>query len=174
MDDRRDELIARLLRELVAGDAAAHAADDAFADSIGVNRTDARCLRLLERGGPLTAGDVARAVALTTGAVTAVLDRLEAVGYARRVRDPEDRRRVLVDVTPRLRRLVAEAYGRDEAAWSELLGGYRERELERLLEFQAKRRELDETRLRRLEAKAERRLRRSAGPARPARDPRSR
>jgi DNA-binding MarR family transcriptional regulator len=157
-----DDLIAGLIREMHANEAAAAAADDAFAESIGVNRTDARCLRLLERGGAMTAGDVARAVALTTGAVTAVLDRLEAVGYARRVRDAGDRRRVLVDVTPKLRRLVRDAYGADEAAWTAFLADYGEHDLERLIAFQAHSRALNLARRRDLEQRAARRLGREA------------
>ena len=37
---------------------------------------------------------------LTTGAVTRVIDRLEQAGYVRRVPDPADRRRVIVEVVP--------------------------------------------------------------------------
>jgi DNA-binding MarR family transcriptional regulator len=37
---------------------------------------------------------------LTSGAITGVLDRLERAGYARRARDPDDRRRIGVAVTP--------------------------------------------------------------------------
>jgi DNA-binding MarR family transcriptional regulator len=68
-------------------------------ERMGVNRTDHRVLEILNRKGAMTAGDLARASHLTTGAVTAVLDRLEEAGYVRRVRDTEDRRRVLVEQT---------------------------------------------------------------------------
>ena len=67
---------------------------------MGINRTDHRVLEIIARLGPITAGDLAIAGHLTTGAVTAVLDRLEDMGYVRRVRDTEDRRRVLVEQTP--------------------------------------------------------------------------
>ncbi len=69
-------------------------------ERMAVNRTDHRVLEILNRKGAMTAGDLATAGHLTTGAVTAVLDRLESVGYVRRVRDTEDRRRVLVEQTP--------------------------------------------------------------------------
>ena len=49
----------------------------------------------------MTAGELASASGLTTGAVTAVIDRLEQAGYLRRVRDEADRRKVNVEVTPR-------------------------------------------------------------------------
>jgi DNA-binding MarR family transcriptional regulator len=69
------------------------------AERMGVNRTDHRVLEILNRRGPMTAGDLARAAHLTTGAVTAVVDRLEGVGFVRRVRDTDDRRRVLIEQT---------------------------------------------------------------------------
>jgi DNA-binding MarR family transcriptional regulator len=79
---------------------AVDAVNQIIAGRMGINRTDHRVLEIVSRLGPLTAGDIATAGHLTTGAVTAVLDRLEEVGFVRRVRDTEDRRRVLVEQTP--------------------------------------------------------------------------
>ena len=73
---------------------------------MGVNRTDGRCLDLLEHRGQMSAGELARASGLSTGAITAVIDRLEHAGYAQRVADPADRRRVLIEPT-------AKAFDRD-------------------------------------------------------------
>jgi DNA-binding MarR family transcriptional regulator len=53
--------------------------------------------------GPLTAGDLARATGLTTGAVTGILDRLEKAGLVERYRNAIDRRKVFV--RPRLEAL---------------------------------------------------------------------
>jgi len=72
--------------------------DEAVAEMVGINRTDMRVLDILERVGPLTAGRLAELASLSTGAVTAVLDRLEAAGHVHRGRDPDDRRRVIVDI----------------------------------------------------------------------------
>jgi DNA-binding MarR family transcriptional regulator len=72
--------------------------DDAVAQMLGVNRTDLRVMDILERVGPVTAGRLAELSSLSTGAVTALIDRLEGAGYVRRDRDPADRRRVIVDV----------------------------------------------------------------------------
>ena len=74
----------------------------AMADHIGLNRTDARCADLIDQAGGMTAGELARAAGLTTGAVTAVVDRLEKAGIAQRVPDPSDRRRVRIEATPKL------------------------------------------------------------------------
>ncbi|MFB7597461.1 MarR family winged helix-turn-helix transcriptional regulator [Streptomyces sp. NPDC056160] len=55
---------------------------------------------LQEREGSLTSGEPATRTGLTTGATTRVIDRLERAGYARRVADPADRRRVIVEPVP--------------------------------------------------------------------------
>ena len=52
---------------------------------------------VLERLGPLSAGDIARHTGLATASVTNLIDRLERKRFARRVADPRDRRRVLVE-----------------------------------------------------------------------------
>lgn len=85
--------------------------EDAAAEYFGVNRTAMRCMEVLDRVGQLTAGDIARETGLTSGAVTAMLDRLERVGYVRRLRDQADRRRVLVELTDEARQRAAEVYG---------------------------------------------------------------
>ncbi|HTW98446.1 MAG TPA: MarR family transcriptional regulator [Acidimicrobiales bacterium] len=91
--------------------------DDAFdslaAARLGVSETDLRCLNILENGGGLTAGELAAQSGLTAGAITGVVDRLERAGYARRVSDPADRRRVRVQVTPAF-------YARSERIWGPL------------------------------------------------------
>ncbi|QFZ16478.1 MarR family winged helix-turn-helix transcriptional regulator [Saccharothrix syringae] len=70
------------------------------AERMGLSPTDEKCLDLAMRAeGPLTAGRIAELSGLSTGAVTGVIDRLERAGYVRRVRDPHDRRKVLVEVT---------------------------------------------------------------------------
>ena len=75
--------------------------DQAIADHFGMNRTDARCIDLIDQAGGMTAGELARAAGLTTGAVTAVVDRLELAGLARRVAT-HDRRRVRIEATPKV------------------------------------------------------------------------
>jgi DNA-binding MarR family transcriptional regulator len=74
---------------------------DTVAKLVRVNSTDLECLDLLMLAGITTAGQLAAHTGLTTGAMTAVIDRLERAGFVRRRRDPEDRRRVLVEALPR-------------------------------------------------------------------------
>lgn len=88
------------------------AVDAAAAERLGINRTDIAVMDILDQeGGQTTAGKLAEASHLTTGAITAVVDRLEKKGYVRRARDKEDRRRVLVELTEKARKKTMELYG---------------------------------------------------------------
>src|SRR5208283_5596799 len=90
---------------------ASAAVNDAANQLLGINATDGRCLDILAQHGSLTAGELAREARLTTGGLTAVIDRLERAGYAKRIADPGDRRRVLVQITDRARELSWELFG---------------------------------------------------------------
>jgi DNA-binding MarR family transcriptional regulator len=68
----------------------------AVANIAGVSITDMKCLDYVDRGGDVTAGDLARLTGLTTGAITAAIDRLEKAGLARRERSKTDRRKVFI------------------------------------------------------------------------------
>lgn len=85
--------------------------DASVAELSGLNRTQWRCLDILGTRGPLTAGQLATASHLTTGAVTAVIDHLEAAGLVRRQRDTVDRRRVIIETTEEVTRRAAPVYG---------------------------------------------------------------
>jgi DNA-binding MarR family transcriptional regulator len=74
--------------------------DEGLAKRLKLSRTDTRCLDLISRLGPITAGRLAVEAGLTTGAVTFILDRLEHAGMVTRRRDTEDRRRVWVEIVP--------------------------------------------------------------------------
>ena len=110
-----------------------------------INRTDGRCLDVIDREGPVSAGRLAEASGLTTAAVTAVIDRLEKAGYARRLTDPDDRRRVLVELTPRMRERAAVIWG-PFAVFREVLKRYTVEELELLRDFPRVGREYNEQR----------------------------
>jgi DNA-binding MarR family transcriptional regulator len=125
--------------------------DQAVADALGMNRTDMRCLDVLEREGPVTAGRLAEATGLTSGAMTAALDRLERAGYARRVRDTADRRRVLVEGTREAQRDAARFYDEHTALAEQLYERYSEVQLEMLLEFVREGREFNELHAARIE-----------------------
>jgi DNA-binding MarR family transcriptional regulator len=77
--------------------------------------------------------------------VTAVIDRLERVGYAQRVADPSDRRRVLVALTDKAERLAQELMGEPlEKVTRPLLERYSDEQLKLLIEFNRLGREVQE------------------------------
>ena len=69
---------------------------EAIARCAGLSGTDHKYLGLLIQSEEMTAGDIAEKTGLTTGSVTALIDRLEKRDLVRRKADPTDRRRVLV------------------------------------------------------------------------------
>jgi DNA-binding MarR family transcriptional regulator len=72
----------------------------AVAERLGLAPTDVGCAEILAGAGRMSAGELAAAIGLTSGATTRMLDRLEQAGFIRRVPDPADRRRVLVEPVP--------------------------------------------------------------------------
>ena len=110
--ESKNELMGQLIYAARANEAAIDRFDALAAETLDINRTDARCLDILDNeGGSITAGRLAELSGLTTAAITAVIDRLEAKGYVQRVRDESDRRRVLVEATPLLRSRSAAIWG---------------------------------------------------------------
>jgi DNA-binding MarR family transcriptional regulator len=147
----KTELIQELIAAIRASQTATDAFDHAVAEYVGLDRAAYRCLDILDQEGPMTAGRLAERARLSPGAMTALLDRLEKRGFARRTRDTQDRRRVLVEVTPELRRMAAQIYGTaDEGA--DALAAYTNEQLDFLLGFLRGNVAYQEERTRRLEA----------------------
>ena len=109
------------------------------ADRIGINATDLNCLNIVALTGHLSAGDLARQTGLSTASITGVLDRLEEGGFVRRVRDPYDRRRVIVELGdgPGLYK-IGSTFGPVVKAWRAAAASYSDDELRLLLEFQGR------------------------------------
>jgi DNA-binding MarR family transcriptional regulator len=111
MSKERQQALVEMVRLTRLQQIASDKMDDAFSRATGINLTDGRCLDLLDVHDGLTAGELAEAASLSPGAVTTVLDRLERMELVTRTRDEADRRRVLVELTPRARELAFEVYG---------------------------------------------------------------
>jgi DNA-binding MarR family transcriptional regulator len=95
--------------------------DNRAAEALGINVADLHALNIVENHTGLTAGALAMEAGLTTGAVTGVVDRLERAGYARRVPDPADRRRVNIEVTDHFYARADEIWRPVSAEWHALL-----------------------------------------------------
>lgn len=132
----KQQLIEELITAFRAGGNQDSAFENLAAERLGVNRTDLHCLNAIENAGGLTAGELAAEVGLTSGAVTGVVDRLERAGFACRVPDPADRRRVKVEVTPEFYARAERIWGPLAAEWEATLASrFTAVELTRITEF---------------------------------------
>lgn len=127
MDEAREAAIraARLLRALTtAGQIYAHHARH----DLDMHRSDLTALGLLSQaeseGRRLTAGQLSDQLGLTASATTALIDRLQQVGHVRRGRDPDDGRKVAVEVTDSALATGRRAFGPLQRAIASELAGF--------------------------------------------------
>jgi DNA-binding MarR family transcriptional regulator len=151
MQSDRQKLIEEITDALRASQSTTEVFDERAAEQLGINRTDLRCLEIIERLGEISAGQLAEESRLTTGAVTAVIDRLERAGLARRVADPADRRRVIVELTDLATEWTDSIWGPLQAAAEREWKRYSKAELNFLLRFWTRGRELQLGALEKLE-----------------------
>ena len=110
---------------------------EAVGEKVGLNATDVKVLRLLGTES-MTAGQLAEHIGLTGAAVTAVVDRLEAAGYATRERDQVDRRRVTIRAVPAKMRKIDRLYDAYGAEMVKILAGYDSKEFALIEDFLVK------------------------------------
>jgi DNA-binding MarR family transcriptional regulator len=134
--DRRAELLEQLALAGRASSAATVMFHTAVAARQGLTASEEKALDLLERSGPLTAGELARRSGLAPASVTALINRLERKGFARRVPNPGDGRSVLVEVdAERVYAAVAPLFADWVASLYDLYAGYSDEQLEVILHF---------------------------------------
>jgi predicted ArsR family transcriptional regulator len=110
---------------------------EAVGKLVGLSSVERKCIDVLQRLGPVTAGAVAEHTGLSTGAVTGLVDRLENAGHVERVRDPGDRRRVLVRLrpNPQMDALMGEAFGPFIDDMTQIMTRYDESELHAIIDW---------------------------------------
>lgn len=98
----------------------------AVAERFGLNATDWKCGDVLSRLGPMNPTQLAEYVGMSTAAVTQVIDRLERAGFARRERDPHDRRKIMVHpiINPDFEQEMGEVFGSLSEQVGQLLARY--------------------------------------------------
>ena len=135
MDRGRIDSVLRSLRKV-------HLQGSFFGQTVairfGLSESDVEALELLIDTGATTAGRLAELTGLTTGAVTRVIDRLEQAGYVRRVPDPADRRRVVVELVPDRVAAFQAAIGRIGTQSALEIGHYTEAQLAVIDDFLAR------------------------------------
>lgn len=107
-----------------------------IAQKAGMGPNDMKCAELLVRNGPMTAGQLAKATGLTTGAITGIIDRLEKAGWARREADAQDRRRVIIHPGPQdNQKVTSDLYQSRATHLQNLLSEYTDDQLDFILRF---------------------------------------
>lgn len=135
VSDRRNKLLEALT---VAGREHSNAAvmyHSAMGDRLGLGMTEEKTLDLLQRLGPLTAGEIAQHTGLAPATVSGLIDRLEGKWLVRRVRDTKDRRRVIVEINFERLAGFSELFEPFVVALSQLYERYTDDELELILDW---------------------------------------
>jgi len=103
---------------------------NAVSEWAGLNVTDMECLRLLFLKGTATPSELARHTGLTSGAATAMLDRLEKAGLIERRPNPDDRRGTLITPAKSGAEKASAWFESARKAQDEMISSYSEQELE--------------------------------------------
>jgi len=132
---RRAQVLASLNDAVRAHSTATVLFHSFMGEQFGLSATDSKALDLLDRFGPLSAGDLVERTGLASPSVTALIDRLESKGFVRRVRDAQDRRRVMVELVREGTRGLEQKFGNLKAEADELWAPYTIEQLEVILDF---------------------------------------
>jgi DNA-binding MarR family transcriptional regulator len=157
----RTALVEKLDRAIRTAGAQSVLMSTVIAGQVGLHSTDLECLDLLYLNGPLTAGALAELTGLTTGAITAALDRLEDAGYLSRERDASDRRRVVVTPAPKALKRLQPVYAPLGNAMMALNGEFSDRDLEVVAGYLTRANEIAREHIVRLQDRAPRPKRRA-------------
>ncbi|MFC5823106.1 MarR family winged helix-turn-helix transcriptional regulator [Nonomuraea insulae] len=135
ISDKRKNLLEALS---MAGRDSSNAAvmyHSAMGQRLGLGMTEEKTLDLLQRLGPLTAGEIAQHAGLAPATVSGLIDRLEAKWLVRRVRDTKDRRRVIVEINHEQLAGFSDLFEPFVAALSDLHERYTDEELALVLDW---------------------------------------
>lgn len=108
---------------------------NAIGRKLGLSVTDAECLSFLAIKGVSTPTELARYTGLTTGSTTALLDRLEKVGFISRTPNPNDRRGVVVKINTLYTEAATPLVMGVQKAHHKLLESYSDKELLIIIDF---------------------------------------
>ena len=102
---------------------------------LGLNNADTECFSLLLLKGISTPTELARYTGLTTGAATAMLDRLEKAKLIKRKPNPKDRRGVLIEVNRTSTAALGSMVAGIQKVQNELIASYTSKELATIADF---------------------------------------
>jgi DNA-binding MarR family transcriptional regulator len=138
----RDQMLRVLYDEIRSQASWIAVYDETVAERLGLTATDQRCLELVLQAKyglqsyTLTPGELAHQCHLTRGAVTGVLDRLEAAGLVRREHDTRDRRRIFIQpMTEHLSGEVEAMLHWLESSFGDVCADYSDEQVALLIDF---------------------------------------
>ncbi|MFJ8082144.1 MarR family winged helix-turn-helix transcriptional regulator [Streptomyces sp. NPDC096205] len=135
MGASREELLAGLQEAGRVHSNAAVMYHAAISARMELSPVEEKTLDLLQRSGALSAGELGELTGLAPASVTGLIDRLERKGFARRVRDPQDGRRVNVEADPQAEARFAPLFAPFAAELAGLYAEYSDAELAVVLDF---------------------------------------
>jgi len=104
-------------------------------EMLGVNATDMECLGVIVFKGVATPSELAQFTGLSSGATTAMLDRLEKSELIARRPNPKDRRSTHIVLVKETAAKLAPLFASLREAQDQILSSYSEPELELLADF---------------------------------------
>lgn len=104
-------------------------------EKLGLNVTDMECLGLVFHKELAAPSELARYTGLSSGATTAMLDRLENSGLIERHPNPDDRRGTLIVLSKTGAEKVAPWFISARQMQNELVSSYSEKELQLMMDF---------------------------------------
>lgn len=102
---------------------------------LGINVTDMKCLDIMTLKGPASPSQLARMTGLTSGATTAMIDRLERRGLVERRPHPKDRRATVIILTREAAKKLPPLFESLVGAMEALVSSYSAKELDVLADF---------------------------------------
>ena len=102
---------------------------------LGVNVTDMKCLDLMTLRGSATPSQLASHTGLSSGATTAMVDRLERAGLIKRLANPDDRRGTILVLTKQATRKLPSLFASLGTAMETLVSTYSQTDLAVLNDF---------------------------------------
>jgi len=136
--ERAKKLVAQVIRgarEFSIGTVVFHRA---VGHVLGVNVTDMKCLDMMAQQKVATPSQLAAHTGLSSGATTAMIDRLEKAGLVERRSHPKDRRGTILILTQQAKRKLPSLFGSLGAAMEALVSSYPQSDLVVLNDFFAK------------------------------------
>lgn len=135
-DPTRDRLVQEVGSALRGMIREMEAARESVAKAARIHSTDLACLYYLYGlGKPVSIKQIVAEMKMNSSAVTALLDRLEAAGFTRRLPNPEDRRGILIELDVSRAESALQSYRQVEQGYRSVTDALGERDLSTVITF---------------------------------------